>query len=294
MIGIRTIHNARARLARVVASKLSRTLQRGRVRNAERHSFTDGGLHIAHSLVALADTRFMLRALRQAGCEDTRTPAYSIDRERAIQARADKRDPNRAVAHVRRNANGKLVKIDLAAGFCRDDGHDAPLAKQWADNAGKRAMRALLESGQHRANMRDAVAAGAEGKASLTASYGEVIAQAVEEGKSAADAALAEHQALSDDLRKIMGRHGTAEAMMRHAMKDANNAIRSAESQRDYAMAQTEKRASARASLANTRAKSAMIRAELDAARALASLSGKAKKRMRDQLRAAQYTARKM
>lgn len=288
----RTIRNARARLARVVASKVSRALHRGRVRNAARHAFVDGAQHIQHALLSLADTRFMLRAMRQAGCEDTRTPAYSIDRERAIQIRADKRDPNRSVAHVRRNANGKLVKVDVAAGFCRDDGHDIPLAKQWMDNAGKRAVRAILEAGQHRANMRDAVAAGAEGKASLTASYGEVIAQAVEEGKSAADAALAEHQALSDDLRKIMGKHGTAEAMMRHAMKDANNAIRSAELQRDYAMAQTEKRASARASLANTRAQSAMIRAELDAARAMAALSGKAKRKMRDQLRAAKHAAR--
>lgn len=292
MIGKRIIRNTRARLARVVAFKVSRALQRGRVRNAARHAFTDGAQHIQHALLSRADSNYMFRVLRQSGCEDTRSPAYSIERERAIQTRADRRDPNRALAHVRRNANGKLVKIDLAAGFCRDDGHDVPLAKQWADNAGKRAVQAILQAGKHRAAMRDAIATGAESKASIANAYGDVIAQAVETGKAAADAALNEHLALSDDLRKIIGKHGTAEAMMRYAMRDANDAIRSAELQRDYAIAQSEKRTIASSVLANTRAKSAMIRAELDAARAMASLSGKAKRKMRDQLRAAKHAAR--
>lgn len=104
MILHRNIRNTRARLARVVAGKLSSALQRGRVRSAARHAFADGAQHIQHAMLSRADTRFMLRVLRQSGCEDTRTPAYSIDRERAIQVRADKRDPNRSVAHVRRNA----------------------------------------------------------------------------------------------------------------------------------------------------------------------------------------------
>ena len=204
-----------------------------------------------------ADTRAMLRAIRQAGCEDTRTPVYSIDRERAIQIRADKRDPNRSVAHVRRNANGKLVKVDLAAGFCRDDGHDVPLAKQWQDNAGKRAVAAILQAGKHRAKQRDALAEGMR-----------AIDIAVEK-------AIEEHATLPPDTLALMGEHGTAEAMTAHAAKHAGK---------------TEEK---RASLADTRARSAMIRAELDAARAMASLSGKAKRKMRDQLRAAKYEARR-
>ena len=248
MIRSRTIRNTRARLARVVAGKLARALQRGRVRNAARHPFTDGGSHIAHGLLSLADNRAMLRAIRQAGCEDTRSPAYSIDRERSIQVRADKRDPNRAIAHVKRNANGKLVKIDLAAGFCRDDGHDVPLARQWMDNAGKRAMRAILEAGAHRVAMRDALA----------------------DGMRAIDEAIEEHATLPAGTRALMGAHGTVDAMTKVA----------------------ESKHAPRVSLADTRARSALIRAELDAARAMASLSGKAKRKMRDQLRAAKYAAR--
>ena len=235
MIRSRTIRNARAKLARVVASKVSRALRQGRGRNANRHPFTDGKIAIAHSLAALADTRFMLHALRQAGCEDTRSPAYSVERERAIQIRADKRDPNRSVAHVRRNANGKLVKIDIAAGFCRDDGHDLPLARQWTDNAGKRAMRAILEAGKHRANMRDAV----DG--------------AIESVEGASDAVKALLTMTKQDAATVAARAGSLHA---------------------------------------SRAQSAAIRAELESARALASLSGKAKRRMRDQLRAAKYAAR--
>ena len=248
MIRTRTIRNTRAKLARVVASKLPRALQRGRVRNANRHPFTDGGSHIAHGLLSLADNRAMLRAIRQAGCVDPVSPAYSIGRELAIQSRADKRDPNRAIAHVRRNANGKLVKVDIAAGFVRDDGHDLPLARQWADNAGARAVHAIRESGQHRANMRDALA----------------------EGMRAIDEAIEEHAATPADTLALMGKYGTVEDMTRVA----------------------ESKHAPRISLHNTRAQSALIRAELDAARALASLSGKAKKRMRDQLRAAKHAAR--
>lgn len=250
MIGIRTIRNARAKLARVVASKVSRALRQGRGRNANRHPFTDGKIAIAHKQSGLADTRFMLRALRQAGCIDTKTPAYSVERERAIQIRADKRDPSRSVAHVRRNANGKLVKVDIASGFCRDDGHDLPLAKQWQDNAGKRAMLAILDAGQHRANQRDALAMGME----------------------AIDKAIEEHAATPADTLALMGKYGTVDAMAKYA----------------------ESQHAPRVSLHDTRARSALIRAELDAARAMTSLSGKAKKRMRDQLRAAQYAARKV
>lgn len=231
----RTIRNTRARLARVVAGKLSSALQRGRVRSAARHAFTDGAQHLQHAMLSRADSHYMLRVLRQAGCEDTRTPAYSIDRERAIQVRADKRDPNRAVAHVRRNANGKLVKVDIAAGFCRDDGHDVPLAKQWADNAGKRAMLAILESGKHRANMRGAV-----------------------------DNAIASVEGASDAVKALL------------AVTKQNAATVAARA----------------GSLHASRAQSAMIRAELDAARAMAALSGKAKRKMRDQLRAAKHAAR--
>lgn len=231
----RTIRTTRARLARVVAGKLSIALHRARVRNAARHAFTDGKIAIAHKQSDLADTRFMLRAMRQAGCEDTRTPAYSIDRERGFQVRADKRDPNRALAHVRRNANGKLVKVDLAAGFCRDDGHDIPLAKQWADNAGQRAMLAILESGKHRAAMCDAV-----------------------------DSAIASVESASPTVKALL------------SVTKQNAATVAARA----------------GSLHASRAQSAAIRAELDAARAMASLSGKAKRKMRDQLRAAKYAAR--
>ena len=235
MIGIRTIRNTRAKMARVVASKLSRTLQRGRIRNAARHAFSDGAQHIQHAMLSRADSHYMLRVLRQSGCEDTRTPAYSIDRERAIQVRADKRDPNRAVAHVRRNANGKLVKVDIAAGFCRDDGHDAPLARQWQDNAGKRAVRAILEAGTHRASMRGAV-----------------------------DDAIASVEGASDAVKALLAvTKQTAETVAMRA-----------------------------GSLHASRAQSELIRAELEEARAMASLSGKAKKRMRDQLRAVRHAAR--
>lgn len=190
---------------------------------------------IAFRQVDRADTRAMLRALRQAGCEDTRTPAYSIDRERAIQIRADTRDPNRSIAHVRRNANGKLVKIDIAAGFCRDDGHDVPLARRWMDNAGKRAVLAILEAGAHRENMRDAVD------------------NAVESVEGASDAVKALLTMTKQTAETVAMRAGSLHA---------------------------------------SRAQSAAIRAELDAARAMASLSGKAKKRMRDQLRAVKHAAR--
>lgn len=190
---------------------------------------------IAFRQVDRADTRAMLRALRQAGCEDTRTPAYSIDRERAIQIRADKRDPNRSVAHVRRNANGKLVKIDIAAGFCRDDGHDIPLARRWMDNAGKRAMRAILEAGAHRENMRDAVD------------------HAIESVEGASDAVKALLTMTKQTAETVAMRAGSLHA---------------------------------------NRAQSALIRAELDAARAMTSLSGKAKRKMRDQLRAVKHAAR--
>lgn len=193
------------------------------------------GESIAFRQADRADTRAMLRALRQAGCEDTRTPAYSIDRERAIQVRADKRDPNRAVAHVRRTANGKLVKVDLAAGFCRDDGHDVPLARRWMDTAGKRAMVAILEAGEHRVAMRDAVN------------------DAIESVDSASPLVKALLTATKQDATTVAARAGSLHA---------------------------------------SRAQSALIRAELDAARALASLSGKAKRKMRDQLRAARYAAR--
>lgn len=192
-------------------------------------------ISIAHRQSTLAETRAMLRAIRQAGCEDTKTPAYSIERERAIQVRADRRNPAVAVAHVKRNANGKLVKIDLAAGFCRDDGHDVPLAKQWQDNAGKRAMLAILEAGQHRANMRDAV-----------------------------DSAIASVESASPMVK----------ALLAVTKQDAATVAARA------------------GSLHASRARSAMIRAELDAARIMASLSGKAKRKMRDQLRAAKYEAR--
>lgn len=190
---------------------------------------------IAHRQSVLADTRAMLRAIRQAGCEDTRSPAYSIERERDIQVRADKRDPTRAVAHVRRNANGKLVKVDLAAGFCRDDGHDIPLARRWMDNAGNRAVRAILEAGKHRATMRNAVDV------------------AIESVESASDAVKALLTMTKQDAATVAARAGSLHA---------------------------------------SRARSALIRAELDAARAMASLSGKAKRKMRDQLRAAKYAAR--
>lgn len=256
MIGKRTIRNARARLARVVAGKLSSALQRARVRDAARHPFADGGQHIQHAMLTRADSHYMLRVLRQAGCEDTRTPAYSIERERAIQIRADKRDPNRAIAHVRRNANGKLVKVDIAAGFCRDDGHDIPLARRWMDNAGKRAVQAILAAGQHRAAMRDAVDDGM---------------RAIDE---AIDAAITEHATVPPDTLEIMGQYGTIEAMTTYAAKKA------------------ESKHAPRGSLHNTRAQSALIRAELEEARAMASLSGKAKRRMRDQLRAAKHAAR--
>jgi hypothetical protein len=248
MILRRTTRTTRARLARVVAGKLPRMLHRGRVRNANRHPFTDGKIAIAHGLSALADTRFMLRALRQAGCDDTATPAYSIERERAIQVRADKRDPTRSVVHVKRNANGKLVTVDLAAGFCRDDGHDVPLAQRWTDKAGQRAMRAILEAGEHRSAMRDSIAA----------------------GMRAIDEAIGEHAALSPEQLALMGKHGTVDDMTRIA----------------------ESKHAPRVSLHETRAQSAMIRAELDEARAMASLSGKAKRKLRDQLRAAKYAAR--
>ena len=205
-----------------------------------------------------ADTRAMLRAIRQAGCIDPVSPAYSVERERAIQVRADRRDPNRAVAHVRRNANGKLIKIDIAAGFCRDDGHDVPLAKQWQDNAGARAMLAILESGAHRAKQRDALT---DGMAAIDA---------------AIDAAIAEHATVPQATLAIMGEHGTAAAMAAHAAK------------------QVESKHTPRVQLCGTRTQSALIRAELEQARAMASLSGKAKRKMRDQLRAAKYEARKM
>lgn len=190
---------------------------------------------IAFRQVDRADTRAMLRALRQAGCEDTRTPAYSIDRERAIQVRADKRDPSRSVAHVRRNANGKLVKIDIAAGFCRDDGHDVPLARRWMDNAGKRAVLAILEAGAHRENMRDAVD------------------HAIESVEGASDAVKALLTMTKQTAETVAMRAGSLHA---------------------------------------NRAQSALIRAELEEARAMAALSGKAKKRMRDQLRAVKHAAR--
>ena len=205
----------------------------------DRPAHKPGGLpfdeSIAFRQADRADTRAMLRAIRQAGCEDTKTPAYSIERERAIQVRADKRDPNRAVAHVKRNANGKLVKIDLASGFCRDDGHDILLARQWMDNAGKRAMRAILEAGKHRAAMRDAVDA------------------AIESVESASPAVSALLAMTKQDAATVAARAGSLHA---------------------------------------SRTQSAMIRAELDAARAMASLSGKAKRKMRDQLRAAKHAAR--
>lgn len=231
----RTIRNTRASLARVVASKLSRTLQRGRVRNASRHAFADGAQHIQHAMLSRADSHYMLRVLRQSGCEDTRTPAYSIDRERAIQIRADTRDPNRSIAHVRRNANGKLVKIDIAAGFCRDDGHDVPLARRWMDNAGKRAVLAILEAGAHRENMRDAVD------------------HAIESVEGASDAVKALLTMTKQTAETVAMRAGSLHA---------------------------------------NRAQSALIRAELEEARAMAALSGKAKKRMRDQLRAVKHAAR--
>ena len=237
MIGTRTIRNARARLARVVAGKLARALQRGRVRSAARHAFADGAQHIQHAMLSRADSHYMLRVLRQAGCEDTRSPEYSIERERAIQIRADKRDPNRAVAHVRRNANGKLVKVDLAAGFCRDDGHDIPLARRWMDNAGKRAMSAILEAGTHRADMRDAVD------------------NAIDSVESASPIVKALLAATKQNAATVAARAGSLHA---------------------------------------SRAQSAAIRAELEAARVMASLSGKAKRKKRDQLRAAEYAARKM
>lgn len=233
----RIIRNTRARLARVVAGKLSRALHRARVRDAARHAFADGAQHIQHAMLSRADSHYMLRVLRQAGCEDTRTPAYSIERERAIQVRADKRDPNRALAHVRRNANGKLVKVDIAAGFCRDDGHDVPLARRWMDNAGKRAMLAILDAGQHRAAMCDAV-----------------------------DSAIASVESASPVVKALL-----------------------------TATKQSAATVAARAgSLHASRTQSALIRAELDTARAMAALSGKAKRKMRDQLRAAKYAARKM
>lgn len=182
-----------------------------------------------------ADNRATLRAIRQAGCIDPKSPDYSIDRERAIQTRADKRDPNRSVAHVRRNANGKLVKVDLAAGFCRDDGHDVPLSRQWTDNAGQRAVTAILHAGQHRADMCDAV-----------------------------DHAIASVEGASDAVKALLA-----------------------------VTKQTAVTVAARAgSLHANRAQSAMIRAELDAARAMAALSGKAKRRLRDQLRAVKHASR--
>lgn len=201
--------------------------------------FETGGMPfdvaIAHKQATLAETRAMLRAIHQAGCEDTRTPAYSINRERAIQIRADKRDPNRSVAHVRRNANGKLVKIDIAAGFCRDDGHDVPLARRWMDNAGKRAVLAILEAGAHRENMRDAVD------------------NAVESVEGASDAVKALLTMTKQTAETVAMRAGSLHA---------------------------------------SRAQSALIRAELEEARAMASLSGKAKRKMRDQLRAVKHAAR--
>jgi len=235
MIGKRTIRTTRARLARVVAGKLSSALQRARARSAARHAFADGAQHIQHAMLSRADSHYMLRVLRHAGCEDTRTPAYSIERERAIQVRADKRDPNRAIAHVRRNANGKLVKVDLAAGLCRDDGHDVPLARRWMDNAGKRAMLAILDAGQHRAAMCDAV-----------------------------NSAIASVESAGPFVKALL-----------------------------TATKQTATTVAARAgSIHASRAQSALIRAELEEARAMAALAGKAKRKLRDQLRAAKHAAR--
>lgn len=237
MIRTRTIRNVRAKLARIVVGKLSTALQRARVRKANRHPFNDGGLHIQHAMLSRAESHYMLRVLRQAGCVDPKSPAYSIERERAIQVRADKRDPNRAVAHVRRNANGKLVKVDIAAGFCRDDGHDLPLARQWADKAGQRAITATLQAAEYLAAMRGAV---------------------------------------DDAIESVEGASDTVKALLEVTK-------------------QTTATVAARAgSLHASRAQSALIRAELDAARAMTSLSGKAKRKMRDQLRAAKYEARKM
>ena len=246
----RTVRNMRAKLARIVAGKLPRALRQGRVRKANRHPFTEGALHIQHGFLSLGETRAMLRTLRQAGCIDTKSPTYSIERERAIQSRADRRDPSRSVAHVKRNANGKLVRIDLAAGFCRKDSWDEKFSKQWAKNAGKRAVHAILEAGQHRAKQRDALAA----------------------GMIAIDKAIEEHAALSPEQIALMGKHGTVEAMTKYA----------------------ESQHAPRVQLCDTRAKSVMLRAELDEARAMAALSGKAKRKLRDQLRAAKYAARKM
>ena len=251
MTHTRTIrHNMRPIMGRIVASKVDRALRQGRVRKANRHPFTEGALHIQHAMLSRAESNYMLRTLRQAGCEDTKSPAYSIDRERAIQSRADRRDPNSAIAHVRRNDNGKLVRVDLAAGFCLKDSLDDKYSKQWAKNAGKRAVMAILESGEHRAKQRDALA----------------------DGMRAIDEAMEEHATTPADTLTLMGKHGTVEAMTKYA----------------------ESKHAPRVQLCDTRAKSALIRAELDAARAMASLSGKAKRKLRDQLRAAKHAARKM
>lgn len=205
------------------------------IREARKLRGMAGNIAIANRQAQLAETRVMLRAIRQAGCIDPVSPVYSIERERAIQIRADKRDPNRAVAHVKRNVNGKLVKIDIAAGFCRNDGHDLPLARRWMDNAGARAMLATLEAGQHRAVMCDAV-----------------------------DSAIASVEGASDVVKALLS------ATKQNAATVAARA----------------------GSLHASRTQSAMIRAELDEARAMAALSGKAKRKLRDQLRAAKYAAR--
>lgn len=116
-----------------------------------------------------------------------------------------------------------------------DRQHDIPLAKQWTDKAGQRAVAAIRQAGEHRAAMRDAVDA------------------AIESVESASPVVQALLAVTNQTVATVAARAGSSDAI---------------------------------------RAQSAMIRAELDAARAMAALSGKAKRKMRDQLRAAKHAAR--
>lgn len=160
-------------------------------------------------------------------------PEYSLDRERAIQARADVRDPRVSVAY-RTKINGKRRLIDHASGFCIPDEHDAILAGQWADNAAERALAAFQEAYNQRK-------AGIEQAQTLAASGGET------------DPTIVAMLATSGQ---------TIEAAQANAMQSAQR-----------------------------RAQSAIIAAELDAARAMAGLTGKVKRQLRNRLRAAKHKA---
>ena len=129
----------------------------------------------------------------------------------------------------RKDAQAALVEA------YHDRQHDLPLAKQWTDKAGQRAIAAILQAGEHRADMRDAV---------------------------------------DDAIESVENANPVVKALLAVTKQTAETVAMRA------------------GSLHAKRAQSAMIRAELEAARAMASLSGKAKRKMRDQLRAAKHAAR--